>query len=275
MKFPTTELFLGVFLTVAVFAMGMMFASSVFSPDAKPETAAQEHSKQEAPKASTDERIADYTWWLAVLTGGLVFVAIGQGVFIARSDKTARIAADASNRTAAAANISAITARDAFTKSERPYLYVFGVSEISFDPRDTDSIARVQFSIANYGKTPAKIELPCAGMTNFGNSPEIPIMVDMRHDLLTSPIVAPNERRDNLSIDFPTGIDIDRVDDDDYPPGDIWIPRLEGQNDFFFWVVVKYCGPFTIGHETSACWRWDRTTNSLIQHGGEDYNYTR
>jgi hypothetical protein len=83
--------------------MGFLFSSSVFPPNAKPETGTQEHSRQEGAKATTDERIADYTWWLAVLTGGLVFVAIGQGVFIARSDKTARIAANAADLSARAA----------------------------------------------------------------------------------------------------------------------------------------------------------------------------
>jgi hypothetical protein len=82
MRFRIPEISLGVFLTVAIFSMGMLFSSSVFPPNEKPETGAQDHSKQEASKATTDEKIADYTWWLAVLTGGLVFVAVGQGVFI-------------------------------------------------------------------------------------------------------------------------------------------------------------------------------------------------
>jgi hypothetical protein len=103
MRFRIPEIFLGVFLTVAIFSMGMLFSSSVFPPNEKPETGAQDHSKQEASKATTDEKIADYTWWLAVLTGGLVFVAVGQRVFIARSDKTARIAADAADLCARAA----------------------------------------------------------------------------------------------------------------------------------------------------------------------------
>jgi len=103
MKYRLPEIFPGVFLAVAIFAMGMLFASSIFPPTIKPEVEAQKHSKQEVSKASTDERIADYTWWRAVLTGGLVFVAFGQGVFIARSDKTARIAANAADLSARAA----------------------------------------------------------------------------------------------------------------------------------------------------------------------------
>jgi hypothetical protein len=41
-----------------------------------------------------------------------------------------------------------------------------------------------------------------------------------------------------LNIDFPAGIDITQNEDGDYPPGVIWIPRLEGQNDFVFWVTI-------------------------------------
>src|SRR5437870_1414831 len=100
MKYRLPEIFLGMFLAVAIFSMGFLFASSVFPPNAKPETAAQKHSQQETSKASTDERIADYTWWLAVLNGLLVFTAFGQGFFIARSDKTARVSADAATQSA-------------------------------------------------------------------------------------------------------------------------------------------------------------------------------
>jgi hypothetical protein len=103
MKYRVPDIVLGALLTVAIFAMGMVFASSVFPPNAKPESATQEYSKQESSKSSTDEKIADYTWWLAVLTGGLVFVAVGQGVFIARSDKTARMTANAAIFSARAA----------------------------------------------------------------------------------------------------------------------------------------------------------------------------
>jgi hypothetical protein len=50
-----------------------------------------ENSNAECAKASVDERLAIYTWWLAVLTGGLVLTAVGQGYFLLRADRTTRL----------------------------------------------------------------------------------------------------------------------------------------------------------------------------------------
>jgi hypothetical protein len=115
MRYRTPELLLGCLLTIAVFAIGMLFASSIYPypPSANPEHSAQNHPQQETSKPSTDERLADYTWWLAVLTGGLVLTAVGQGFFIARSDKTAQKAADA-----------AILNAEALISAERAHLFV-------------------------------------------------------------------------------------------------------------------------------------------------------
>jgi hypothetical protein len=162
MKYRVPEIFLGVFLAVAIFALGFLFASSIFPPNANLETAAQEHSKQETSKASTDERIADYTWWLAVLTGGLVFVASGQGVFIARSDKTARIAANAAKRAADATSASVDLARDTAKRQLRAYVTVNGVIRTK-NPGDLSGEGfAVLVDIKNSGQTPASDSLQWA-----------------------------------------------------------------------------------------------------------------
>jgi hypothetical protein len=62
-----------------------------------------EGTKSECAKAGSDERIADYTWWLAVLTAGLVCSGVIQFGFLIRSDNTARIAANAADLSARAA----------------------------------------------------------------------------------------------------------------------------------------------------------------------------
>lgn len=53
-----------------------------------------------APPKSADERIADYTWWLAAFTAMLGVVSIVQISFLIRADYTARKAADAASLTA-------------------------------------------------------------------------------------------------------------------------------------------------------------------------------
>jgi hypothetical protein len=66
---------------------------------------------KEAAKVSADDRIADYTEWLAVLTGGRVIVAAIQIGFLIRTDKTARISADAAKQSAHATKESAAAAQ--------------------------------------------------------------------------------------------------------------------------------------------------------------------
>ena len=42
----------------------------------------------------------------------------------------------------------------------------------------------------------------------------------------------------------------------------------------FFRIVVNYRGPFTEGHETSACWRYDRDQGFFV-NAGQETNYER
>lgn len=53
------------------------------------------------------------------------------------------------------------------------------------------------------------------------------------------------------------------------------IPKIPQGESLFFWFKVKYRGPVTNGHETSACWRYDMETGQFVQYGGAEYNYSR
>jgi hypothetical protein len=150
MRFRTPEIFLGAFLAVAIFAMGMLYASSVAPPNAKPESSAQNGAQQETAKSGTDERIADYTWWLAVLTGALVLTALGQGFFIARSDKTARISAEA-------AQDQIVLSRRALVQTQRAFVHMkhFEVFHMYDTTRSNVILAG---SSRPYGKTVDKLQ---------------------------------------------------------------------------------------------------------------------
>jgi hypothetical protein len=99
-----------------------------------------------APKSS-DDRIADYTWWLAVLTGALVVTALGQGFFIARSDKTARMAANA-------AKVSAETAKASFEISKLELRADLALKTAIM--RNLDAIPEATVELINSGRTKAK-----------------------------------------------------------------------------------------------------------------------
>jgi ABC-type Fe3+ transport system permease subunit len=75
-KFRLPDIFLGALLAVAIFAMGMLF-SSHRPQENQNIRQSSETSKGEAAKVGAEERIADYTYWLAWLTGILAVSTVG------------------------------------------------------------------------------------------------------------------------------------------------------------------------------------------------------
>ena len=43
--------------------------------------------------------------------------------------------------------------------------------------------------------------------------------------------------------------------------------------DVFFRAVIRYRGPFSVGHETGAMWLYNAATFEFMVRGGDDYNY--
>src|ERR1700742_701008 len=96
MKQLNPDILIGL-LIASLFCVGVFVWQSSQPPNYT--SAASQHcedTKSECAKTTTDERIADYTWWLAVLTAGLVCAGVIQFGFLIRSDNTAQIAAKAS-----------------------------------------------------------------------------------------------------------------------------------------------------------------------------------
>jgi hypothetical protein len=77
MKFRVPEIFLGCFLTIAVFAMGFVFSSSYHPPQSTEQSQPHSADDHKRSKEATEERLADYTWWLALLTGALAVSTVG------------------------------------------------------------------------------------------------------------------------------------------------------------------------------------------------------
>jgi hypothetical protein len=186
MKFRVPELFLGAFLASAIFAMGFLFAST---PSFQQYRTTEERSgTQEAKKKpvkvseseSSDDRIAKYTLWLAILTGALVCVSAFQGYFLLRADKTARIAAEAALKSAIAAAQSA----EAQIAVEGGRLLCLP-QDCSFwnqvgsladrwpqaPVKPLNRIFDVSFVLKNYGKTPATLIEVVAVLTKLPDRP--------------------------------------------------------------------------------------------------------
>jgi hypothetical protein len=169
---------------------------------------------------------------------------------------------------------STYIAERAFSDLERPYVYIFGAKGLERYSETMDPYDFLKYSVANYGKTPASIKSAALGI-NVGAAPAPPEDVGPWHTLLEPPILMPNERRDQEKT-IPEAIRTSQYADEDTAPSDSYMePELAEGENFFFCARIKYNGPFSQGHETSACWRWDQTSSRLILYGGEKNNYTR
>lgn len=111
-----------------------------------------------------DERVADYTEYLAILTGALVLVSAIQIAFLIRSDKTARIAAESAKISADAARTSSQMVIDTERARLLAFVVSYNIAQIeNVDAQQANNIV-LQYpltfavSFRNYGRTPAIIE---------------------------------------------------------------------------------------------------------------------
>ncbi len=210
-------------------------------------------------KEENDEALVRYTLWLAVLTGGLVLVSAGQGFFLLRADKTARMTAEASQ-----------AQTHNFSKLERPYLYISNPKGLELEAHTPDPYHYVTYQVANYGKTPATIKEFFAAIS-VGKVPGDLGVPQRWHPLRHLPIMIPNETRSDLWLAVPESIAIGEFADEDTPP--MPVPELAGDEEFYVHILIKYRGPFTSDHETSGCWRWEGT--SLVSFDDDRFTYMR
>jgi hypothetical protein len=258
----------------------------------------QAKADNETPKENAEEAIARYNKWLtfftailAVATVGLGFATIGLYFVSQRQLKHAEIESqrarvyrlkdegriieqfEIARKNAEATKTQADVAKDTLTKIQRPYIYVFGVDRLLTSPQVPGLTPYVEYSVANYGQTPAVIEIVNVGFFS-GHTPEIPLHVDFDHQLVISPIMPPHDRRDlrepilEQFIGENLGVIVDLEKQTTYP-----LPRLTPNESLFFRVMVSYNGPFVYGYETSATWIWNQASDRFVQLNDPQYTY--
>ena len=143
MKFRTHELFLGVFLSVAVFAMGMLFASSTLRPAryVQHATADQREEKGDQSHQAKSLRIPEdatgfFTFWIAAFTAVLAISTI----LLWRSTRNAALAGER--------QLEII--KTEFISTHRPRLRIRSIDRTTSSP--TDYIG-VKFAVVNVGDT--------------------------------------------------------------------------------------------------------------------------
>jgi hypothetical protein len=124
-KFRTHEFVLGILVTVALVAVWTVLSGTI-GATVSVETA--------------DERVARYTWWLAVLTAGLVFGSAVQFYFLARAQTTSQ-------------DLAAL-AREEFIATHRPRVIV---RFLQGPHHDEDGNEFYWVTFANTGETAATI----------------------------------------------------------------------------------------------------------------------
>jgi hypothetical protein len=158
MKIHVHEVFLGVFLTVAVFAMGMLFESSRRPP--AEQHAASNIAKEDTghqPERSlwnwlTHDAAGFFTLWLVIVGGGQIGLFYWQLRLIKITADDAKRAGIAAERAADATAASVELARQTAVRQLRAYV---SVQSVGFVPSKDVSRIKVKFVIRNFGQTPA------------------------------------------------------------------------------------------------------------------------
>jgi hypothetical protein len=195
--------------------------------------------------------------------------AAEQAAFIARSVAAAADAAAASRR-------HAVTAERALEELERPYLFVFGVKYLKIDAERAGELEPfVEYTVANYGKTPAIVENIGAGFeaANGAEAPA-PFQVEDANPLVVAPILAPQEKRGPVKHYYPTD---GSVPDFKFIGSGAFssfaVLETKANEDILFRVVIEYRGPSGNAHKTGACWAYDKLTDTFLARGGKADNF--
>lgn len=168
--------------------IGFVLGASLFAPPMPPtnnkiidqSNPSPEHgSSQGTFVKSADEKIADYTWYVAAFTCALVVISAIQIHFLLRSDETARIAANAAKRSA-----------DAAIAIELPLIRArigqLGYSDGMEFGKPLHQVWVDELILTNLGKTkafPLNLEM---GVTVGDSLPKIPIYTSERPFSITA-----------------------------------------------------------------------------------------
>lgn len=218
----------------------MLFSPAILPPNQTAERDA--HSKQPSEKpakvdSTADERIAKYTLWLAILTGGLVAVSAFQGYFLIRSDKTARTAANAADLTARAA----IAIELPIIRAE-PERFSWGRRHAGGPTIDSFGIDRLVFF--NLGRTKAIPLEVHFGFTVGNQLPETPIYAFSKAFSVDAILEADPLSKNLLEFEF------------DVAP-DIFDGLRTSSTRLWFYCNLVYLDFMQSRHEAGFCWeRW-------------------
>lgn len=216
-------------------------------------------AKEKEEKKTLDRRLVFFTACLAAI--GLM-----QLVVFGLQARRLRQTVEATKEAADAANKSADVAEKALELVERPYIFAHSVSKFHISENLNPAIT---YEVANFGKTPAIIQSAHVALENIKNNLGAVLEVDRQHTLVSAPILSAGEVRKGIEEELPANM-VNFI-----TTGKGYAPDLKHGEDLFFRVIIRYRGPFTEGHESSFCWRYNSHTNYFTPYEHENYNYTK
>lgn len=180
MRFRVPELFLGAFLAVAIFGMGMLFASSFYHPPNqtadKATTSVQKSHKPEPFTVDwlTEDGTVFFTAVLVFVAGIQAALFVWQLIYMGQGMRDAAIAANAAAISADTA-IAVEGARLICQPSVTNYWAEIGRWTVMYDKSPDMTLNNrtftVRFKLRNYGKTPATMQEVNAVVFKSANPP--------------------------------------------------------------------------------------------------------
>jgi hypothetical protein len=174
-----------------------------------------------------------------------------QGYFLLRADKTARISADAANK-------SADVAEEAFRRLERPYLYVKIAETHGLRAGHPYAQPVIEYRLVNYGKLPAILRSISVGLLN---NPPFPLQSTMtvaetRYEVIESNGELLNPRNAVVS-------------------GSAGGQKFDGGDatNLILYGVLEYDDPTGAHYIDSFCMRGLPGGTAFTVDGGEEYNW--
>jgi hypothetical protein len=268
MRFRIPELFLGAFLSVAIFAMGMVFSSQY----SRQTTQADGTEKSNQPATSKSEPKGFWegvtTDPVAAFTLGLVFVGAFQvGLFwvqlkiIGESLTDAKIAADAAKRAAKATEDAVELSRDTAQRQLRAYV-IAGPSGVRYEDLLKDRIV-VEVTIRNTGQTPAR------EMTVVSRTCVLAYPLEMPFDFTL--VSGPDPSHSTLGKDQTL---LHESDADAILTGDemLRVTNPEGGFRVYTYGTIDYRDVFDVPQHTNFCCTHLFREDEALGHNGEYHN---
>ena len=245
-------------LLVALFPWQLRVITVQPKREANPEHAGNK-AENRSPPISAEDRIADYTEYLAAFTFLLAVVSSVQIWFLIRADKTARFTADA-------AKLSANVAERALEQTSAPYLDVtvtlkavihrFIGGGISAEFMTTDF---AEYVVHNYGSSPAIILETYQYCIRSRTIPEeIPFPLP-QSNLLKVIIVGGMKESQPIPIGFPSG----------------GIPDASTDEGVWVGFQIRYRDLFINQYISAYCCAYNKVRATFSAYGGPKYNYRR